>query len=135
MHLTKQNKTKISEPNLWSSALSHCWHVRLSPEAESAVKEITKLQQQSAAGTSSLQLCHSAAKPKSSISPAYPESLAVLMAVSKDWQTAATTDSEEWERQFEWTLCHSNTPAKAETQPLLLQCWQAAFESAGRKKP
>lgn len=57
------------------------------------------------------------------------------MAVSKDWQGALTTDSEEREKQFEWMLRPNNTPAKAETQLLFLLRWQAALDGAGRRKP
>lgn len=57
------------------------------------------------------------------------------MAVSKDWQGALTTDSEEREKEFEWMLRPNNTPAEAETRLLLLLPWRAAPDGAGRRKP
>lgn len=57
------------------------------------------------------------------------------MAVSKDWQGALTTDSEEREKEFEWILRPNNTPAKAETRLLFLLHRQAALDGAGRRKP
>lgn len=134
---TKQNRTKCSEAKLWSSPLSHCWHVRVSPEAERQWKKW----QSYSNSLLHAPLPYSFAKVQPSQN--HPSALPTrepgcAQGCVKDWQTPITTGSEELERRFGRTLWHNNTPGKAETQPLLLQCWQAvltAFESTGRKKP